>query len=131
MKQFKLSLKEISDIVIEHYKRKGYFGINCTMRELSPHGDGFETTIEVENENPCYVNEEDKIPVKTIKYGKIQRRTVSVDAPYYNFDMRFAEATEWIDETIDILSMTPIERKDTDDGIREKYLVIYRDIIEL
>lgn len=130
MAKFNLSLKEISDVLIEHYKRKGYFGVNCTIMKTSS-DDSFESIIQTENDTPCPVNESSENQVKTIKYGEVQRRIVSVDAPYYNFDSRFAEATNWIDESIDVLSMTPIEVKSDDCDIREKYLVIYREIIEL
>lgn len=129
MTKFNLSLKEISDILIEHYKRKGYFGINCTFKELLPHGDRFEGIIEVENTPPHTVSENTENSVKAIKYGEVQRKILSIEAPYYNFDSRFSEYTNWIDETIDVLSMTPIEVKRDDSGIKEKYLVIYREII--
>lgn len=129
MAKFKLSLNDISDNLIENYKRKGYFGVNCTIMKTSS-VDSFEGIIETENDTPFQFNESPENFVKT-KYGEIQRRIVSVDAPYYNFDIRFAEATNWIDESIDVLSMTPIEVKSDDCGIREKYLVIYREIIEV
>lgn len=59
-------------------------------------------------------------------FGKVKRREVYVQGNYYNFDERFEDAMDWIDNSIQVLSITPISRNKEE--YTALYEVIYRDI---
>lgn len=58
-------------------------------------------------------------------FGKIKRQEVFVRGTSYNFDQRFEDAMDWIDDTIEVLSITPIEMDREEYTAR--YEVIYRE----
>lgn len=57
--------------------------------------------------------------------GKIKRKEVFVTGSYYNFDQRFHESMAWIDDTIEVISITPlsVDREEH----KALYEVIYRE----
>lgn len=61
--------------------------------------------------------------------AKVKREMVTVSASYYNFNERYEEAMAFLDdETIRVISVNVISRKEDDDSIKEKYVVFYQEM---
>lgn len=61
--------------------------------------------------------------------AKVQREMITVSASYYNFDERYEKAmARFDDESIHVISVNLVSRKETDDSTVEKYLVFYQEI---
>ena len=61
--------------------------------------------------------------------AKVQREMITVSASYYNFDERYEKAmARFDDESIHVISVNLVSRKETDDSTVEKYLVFFQEI---
>lgn len=61
--------------------------------------------------------------------AKVQREMITVSASYYNFNERYESAMAHLDdETIRVITVNLLSRKETDDSIEEKYIVFYQEI---
>lgn len=66
-----------------------------------------------------------------LKFGDLQRKEVTIETKKYELDYKFEKEMGWVDNTIDIVSCILLEHKEIGDYdvIREKYIVIYRKIL--
>lgn len=61
--------------------------------------------------------------------AKVQREMITVSASYYNFDETYEKKMAHLDdESIRVINLHVLYRKETDDSIEEKYLVFYQEI---
>lgn len=61
--------------------------------------------------------------------AKVQREMITVSASYYNFDEQYEKAMAHLDdESIRVITVNLLSRKETDDSTVEKYLVFYQEI---
>lgn len=58
--------------------------------------------------------------------AKIQRKKVTVDATYYNFDSRYEEAMASF-EDVQVISVSLMSSVESGDSIKEVYLVFYQE----
>ena len=66
-----------------------------------------------------------------MRVGKIKRQEVIVKARYYDdFNNKFEEAMDWIDENIEVLAINLISANTVNDDKTSKYEVIFREIEE-
>lgn len=61
--------------------------------------------------------------------AKVKREMVTVSASYYNFDERYEQAMAFLDDdSIRVISVNVISRKEDDDSTQEKYIVFYQKV---
>lgn len=61
--------------------------------------------------------------------AKVKREMVTVSSSYYNFDERYEQAMAFLDdESIRVISVNVISRKEDGDSTQEKYIVFYQEV---
>ncbi|WP_442637979.1 hypothetical protein [Rossellomorea marisflavi] len=61
--------------------------------------------------------------------AKVKREMVTVSASYYNFSERYEQEMAFLDdESIRVISVNVISRKEDDHSTQEKYLVFYQEV---
>lgn len=64
-----------------------------------------------------------------MKMAKVKREMVTVSASYYNFSERYEQEMAFLDdESIRVISVNVISRKEDDHSTQEKYLVFYQEV---